>query len=133
MPGRGCLHRDFGLWPANLCDMLLGMKTRLSVRKHGVPKTLAFEFGLRLRSKTRVLGRRAQRRGCDSGPCVVKRWHRRALASQSALRLFSCDLEASLGPGLALRRIPCRKETWHFAFALLNPLTTPSGKVQTNA
>ena len=54
----------------------------LSVLKRNVPKTLAFAFGLRLRSKmqrskTRVLMRRAPNgrpeRGCDLGPCVVKR------------------------------------------------------------
>ena len=54
----------------------------LSVLKRCVPKTLAFAFGLRLRSKTRcfktrVLGRRlpmeSPKRGCDLGPCVVKR------------------------------------------------------------
>ena len=54
----------------------------LSVLKRCVPKTLAFAFGLRLRSKTqyfktRVLGRgylmENPKRGCDLGPCVLKR------------------------------------------------------------
>ena len=54
----------------------------LSVPKLCVPKTLAFAFGLRLRSKTRcfktrVLGRgylmEGPKGGCDLGPCVVKR------------------------------------------------------------
>ena len=54
----------------------------LSVLKRCVPKTLAFAFGLRLRSKTRclktrVLGRRLPngkpKRGCDLGACVLKR------------------------------------------------------------
>ena len=47
----------------------------LSVLNRSVPKALAFAFRLRLRSKARhsethVLGRMAQRRGCDLGHCV---------------------------------------------------------------
>ena len=54
----------------------------LSVLERCVPKTLAFAFGLRLRSKTRcfktrLLGRRlpngSPKRGCDLGTCVLKR------------------------------------------------------------
>ena len=57
-------------------------KNRLSVLKRCVPKTLAFAFGLRLRSKTRcfktrVLGRRLAngkpQERCDLGTCVLKR------------------------------------------------------------
>ena len=49
----------------------------LNDSKHSNPKTFAFAFGLRLRSKTRrsktcVLGRRAQRRDCELGLCVIK-------------------------------------------------------------
>ena len=61
-----------------------GVGFGLSVLKRCVPKTPAFAFGLRLCSKTRcfktrVLGRRLPNwkpqleRGCDLGPCVLKR------------------------------------------------------------
>ena len=56
----------------------------LSVLKRCVPKTLAFAFGLRLRSKTRCVLRRvcqgggylveSPKRGCDLGTCVLKRY-----------------------------------------------------------
>ena len=61
---------------------ITGQSPFLSVLKRCVPKTLAFAFGLRLRSKTqcfktRVLGRRLPngnpKRGCDLRPCVAKR------------------------------------------------------------
>ena len=78
-----------------------GVSKNLSVLKRCVPKTLAFAFSLRLRSKTRcfktgVLGRRLP----NGKPQERLRFRalRKALAFKKRIAIvFFCDLKSSLG------------------------------------
>ena len=73
----------------------------LSVLKRCVPKTLAFAFGLRLRSTTRCFKTRVLRRRLPNGKPQERLRFRalrsKTLAFKNALRSFFCDLKTSLG------------------------------------
>ena len=73
----------------------------LSVLKRCVPKTLAFAFGLRLRSKTRcfktrVLGRRLPN-GKPQERLRFRALRGKTLAFKKRIAIFFCDLKTSLG------------------------------------
>ena len=73
----------------------------LSVLKRCVPKTLAFAFGLRLRSKTRcfktrVLGRRLPN-GKPQERLRFRALRRKTLAFKKRIAIRFCDLKTSLG------------------------------------
>ena len=73
----------------------------LSVLKRCVPKTLAFVFGLRLRSKTRrfktrVLGRRLPN-GKPQERLRFRALRSKTLAFKKRIAIASCDLKTSLG------------------------------------
>ena len=73
----------------------------LSVLKHCVPKTLAFAFGLRLRSKTRCFKTRALRRRLPNGKPQERLRFRalrsKTLAFKKRIAIIFCDLKTSLG------------------------------------
>ena len=73
----------------------------LSVLKRCVPKTLAFAFGLRLRSKTqcfktRVLGRRLPN-GKPEERLRFRALRGKTLAFKKRIAIAFCDLKTSLG------------------------------------
>ena len=73
----------------------------LSVLKRCVPKTLAFAFGLRLRSKTRcfktlVLGRRLPN-GKPQERLRFRALRGKTLAFKERIAIVFCDLKTSLG------------------------------------
>ena len=77
-----------------------GLGWVLSVLKRSVPKTLAFAFGLRLRSKTqhskaRVLGRRLPI-GKPQDRLRFRDLRGKTLAFKKRIAIISCVLEASL-------------------------------------
>ena len=85
----------FGL-DANISEGL-----KLSVLKRCVPKTLAFAFGLRLRSKTRrfktrVLGRRLPN-GKPQERLRFRALRSKTLAFKKHIAIIFCDLKTSLG------------------------------------
>ena len=86
----------------------------LSVLKRCVPKTLAFAFGLRLRSKmrcfkTRVLGRRLSN-GKPQERLRFRALRSKTLAFKKRIAISFCDLKTSpLGPGLAFRLLAFQK------------------------
>ena len=73
----------------------------VSVLKRSVPKTLAFAFGLRLRSKTRcfktrVLGRRLPN-GKPQERLRFRALRSKTLAFKKRIAIIFCDLKTSLG------------------------------------
>ena len=111
----------------------------LSVLKRGVPKTLAFAFGLRLHSKTRcfktrVLGRRSPN-GKPQERLRFRDLRSKTLAFKKRIAIVFCDLKTSLG-ARACVQVLCVQKTRRLAFAFLNPLSSddhrtrlPLGKV----
>ena len=102
---------------------------RLSVLKRCVPKTLAFAFGLRLRSKTRcfktrVLGRRLPN-GKPQERLRFRDLRSKTLAFKKRIAIVFCDLKTSLG-ARACVQVLCVQKTRRFAFAFLSPLSLPS-------
>ena len=85
-----------------LCGVLLNLcPCCLSVLKRCVPKTLAFAFGLRLRSKTRhfktrVLGRRLPN-GKPQERLRFRALRVKTLAFKKRIAIVFCDLKTSLG------------------------------------
>ena len=97
----------------------------LSVLKRCVPKTLAFAFGLRLRSKTRcfktrVLGRRLPN-GKPQERLRFRALRSKTLALKKSIAIIFCDLKTSLG-ARACVQVLCVQKTRRFAFAFLSPL-----------
>ena len=81
--------------------VLVGSAKYLSVLKRCVPKTLAFAFGLRLRSKTRcfktrVLGRRLPN-GKPQERLRFRGLRSKTLAFKKRVAIAFCDLKTSLG------------------------------------
>ena len=77
------------------------MGSGLSVPKRCLPKTLAFAFGLRLRSKmrcfkTRVLGRRLPN-GRPPERLRFRALRSKTLAFKKRIAIIFCDLKTSLG------------------------------------
>ena len=77
-----------------------GMR-KLSLLKRRVPKTLAFAFGLRLRSKTRsfktrVLGRRLPN-GKPQERLRFRALRSKTLAFKKRIAIIFCDSKTSLG------------------------------------
>ena len=105
---------------------LLQLNIGLSVLKRCVLlKTLAFAFGLRLRSKTlyfkmRVLVRRLPN-GKPEERLRFRDLRAKTLAFKRRIAMISCVLEASLG-ARACVQVLCVQKTRRFAFAFLNPL-----------
>ena len=98
----------------------------LSVLKRCVPKTLAFAFGLRLRSKTRcfktrVLGRRLPI-GKPQERLRFRDLRSKTLAFKKRNAIAFCDLKTSLG-ARACVQVLCVQKTRRFAFAFLSPLS----------
>ena len=98
----------------------------LSVLKRCVPKTLAFAFGLRLRSKTRcfktrVLGRRLPN-GKPQERLRFRDLRSKTLAFKKRNAIAFCDLKTSLG-ARACVQVACVQKTRRFAFAFLSPLS----------
>ena len=98
----------------------------LSVLKRCVPKTLAFAFGLRLRSKTRGFKTRVLKRRLPNGKSQERLRFRdlrsKTLAFKKRIAIVFCDLKTSLG-ARACVQVLCVQKTRRFAFAFLNPLT----------
>ena len=99
----------------------------LSVLKRCVPKTLAFAFGLRLRSntrcfKTRVLGRRLPN-GKPQESLRFRDLRCKTLAFKKRIAIVFCDLKTSLG-ARACVQVACVQKTWRFAFSFLSPLSS---------
>ena len=97
----------------------------LSVLKRYVPKTLAFAFGPRLRSKTRcfktrVLGRRLPN-GKPQERLRFRDLRSKTLAFKKRIAIVFCDLKTSLG-ARACVQVLCVQKTRRFAFAFLSPL-----------
>ena len=73
----------------------------LSVLKRRVPKTLAFAFGLRLRSKTRSFKTRALGRRLPNGKPQERLRFRalrgKTLAFKKRIAIIFCDLKTPLG------------------------------------
>ena len=89
------------------------MYSGLSVLKRCVPKTLAFAFGLRLRSKkrrfkTRVLGRRLPN-GKPQERLRFRDLRSKTLAFKKRIAIVSCDFKTSSGPGFAFRSFAFKK------------------------
>ena len=109
-------------------DSLLGpleIGPRLSVLKRCVPKTLAFAFGLRLRSKTqcsktRVLGRRLPN-GKPQERLRFRALRSKMLAFKNRIAIIFCDLKTSLGARACIQVLFVQK-TRRFASAFLSPL-----------
>ena len=102
-----------------------GIYGGLSVLKRCVPKTLAFAFGLRLRSKTRcfktrVLGRRLPN-GKPQERLRFRALRSKTLAFKKRIAIIFCDLKTSLG-ARACVQVLCVQKTRRFAFAFLSPL-----------
>ena len=100
-------------------------KQDLSVLKRSVPRTLAFAFGSRLRSKTqrsktRVLVRRLPN-GKPQERLRFRDLRGKTLAFKKRIVIISCVLEASLGARVCVQAL-CVQKTRHFAFAFLSPL-----------
>ena len=98
----------------------------LSVLKRSVPQTLAFAFGLSLRSKTRrsktrVLGRRL-RNGKPQERLRFRDLRFKTLAFKKRIAIISCILEAALG-ARACVQVLCVQKMRRFAFAFLSPLS----------
>ena len=74
---------------------------KLSVPKRCVPKTLAFAFGLRLRSKTQCFKTRVLERRLPNGKPQERLRFRdlrsKTLASKKRIAIVFCDLKTSLG------------------------------------
>ena len=94
----------------------------LSVLKRCVPKTLAFAFGLRLRSKTRCFKTRVLWRRLPNGKPQERLRFRalrsKTLAFKKRIAIIFCDLKTFLGGVQVL----CVHKTRRFAFAFLSPL-----------
>ena len=99
----------------------------LSVLKRCVPKTLAFAFGLRLRSKTRCFKTRVLGRGLPNGKPQERLRFRalrsKTLAFKKRIAIIFCDFKTSLG-ARACVQVLCVQKTRRFAFAFLSPLRT---------
>ena len=97
----------------------------LSVLKRCVPKTLAFAFGMRLRSKTRCFKTRVLGSWLLNGKPQERLRFRdlrsKTLAFKKRIAIISCDLGASLG-ARACVQVLCVQKTQRFAFAFLSPL-----------
>ena len=112
------------------CDRVIPCD--LSVLKRCVPKTLAFAFGLRLRSKTRcfktrVLGRRLPN-GKPQERLRFRDLRSKTLAFKKRIAIVCCDLKTSLG-ARACVQVLCVQKTRRFAFAFLSPLSLRSAIV----
>ena len=97
----------------------------LSVLKRCVPKTLAFAFSLRLRSKTRcfktrVLGRRLPN-GKPQQRLRFRDLRSKTIAFKKRIAIAFCDSKTSLG-ARACVQVLCVQKTRRFAFAFLSPL-----------
>ena len=105
---------------------------QLSVLKRCVPKTLAFAFGLRLRSKARCFKTRALGRswrlpnGKPQERLRFRDLRSKTLAFKKRIAIvFFCDLKTSLG-ARACVQVLCVRKTRRFAFAFLSPLSPPN-------
>ena len=101
---------------------------RLSVLKRSVPKTLAFAFGSRLRSKTRRSKTRVSWRRLPNGKPQERLRFRDLRSKMLAFKkkrsaIISCVLGASLG-ARACVQVLCVQKTRRFAFAFLSPLSS---------
>ena len=100
-------------WPVGLCPQYSEVSPKVLPRvlKHSVLKALAFVFGLRWRSKTRVFGSRSlvesPKRGCDLGTGVAKRQHSKK--THYDCRLFLVISRPPSGPGLVFRSFAFRE------------------------
>ena len=100
----------------------------LSVLKRCVPKTLAFAFGLRLRSKTRCFKTRVLGRGLPNGkPQERLRFrdlHSKTLAfkKRNAIAFF-CDLKTSLGARACVQVALRSKNAAFLRLRFLSPLS----------
>ena len=97
----------------------------LSVLKRCVPKTLAFAFGLRLRSKTRcfktrVLGRRLPN-GKPQERLRLRDLHSKTLAFKKRIAIVFCDLLKDFPRGQGLRSGPLRSKNAAFCVCVLKP------------
>ena len=85
----------------SVCGFFFPSPHELSVLKRRVPKTLAFAFGLRLRSKTRCFKTRVSGRRLPNGKPQERLRFRdlrsKTLAFKKRIAIISCVLEASLG------------------------------------
>ena len=106
---------------------LFGGSPKLSVLKRCIPKTLAFAFGLRLRSKTRCFKTRVLGRGLPNGKPQERLRFRtlrsKTLAFKKRIVIIFCDLKTSLG-ARACVQVLCVQKTRRFAFAFLSPLSS---------
>ena len=105
----------------------------LSVLKRCVLKTLAFAFGLRLRSKTRcfktcVLGRSWRLpNGRPQERLRFRDLRSKTLAFKKRIAIVFCVLKTSLG-ARACVQVLCVQKTRRFAFAFLSPLSFCSSR-----
>ena len=103
--------------------------SHLSVLKRFVPKTLAFAFGLRLRSKTRCFKTRVLGRKLPNGKPQERLRFRDlrsiTLSVQKHIAIVLCDLKTPLGARACVQVFRVQK-TRCFAFAFLSPLSLPS-------
>ena len=95
--GVGCDNHVRNFWK----HTLTAQGHELSVLKRCVPKTLAFAFGLRLRSKTRcfktrVLGRRLPN-GKPQERLRFRALRSKTLAFKKRIAIVFCDLKVSPG------------------------------------
>ena len=99
----------------------------LSVLKRCAPKTLAFAFGLRLRSKTRcfktrVLGRRLPN-GKPQERLRFRGLRSKTLAFKKRIAMVFCDLKTSLG-ARACVQVLCVQKNAAFCVCVLKPTKT---------
>ena len=108
------------------CHPLFAVPFWLSVLKRCVPKTLAFAFGLRLRSKTRCFKTRVSGRRLPNGKPQERLRFRalrsKTLALKERIAIIFCDLKTSLGARTCVQ-VLCVQKTRRFAFAFLSPLS----------
>ena len=108
-------------------------RSNLGVLKRSIPKTLAFAFGLRLRSKTRCFKTRVLGRRLPNGK-PQERLRFRALRSKTlALKKTHCDLflrfkDSPRGQGLRSGRL--RSKNVAFCVCVSKPTKVPSEGVQ---
>ena len=100
----------------------------LSVLKRCVPKTLAFAFGLRLRSKTRCFKTRVLGRRLPNGEPQERLRFRALRSKKSSVQKTHCDhflrrQQTSLG-ARACVQVLCVQKMRRFAFAFLSPLSS---------
>ena len=102
----------------------------LSVLKRCVPKTLAFAFSLRLRSKTRCFKTRVLRRRLPNGKPQERLRFRdlrsKTLAFKKRTAIVFCDLKTSqvFPRGQGVRSGPLRSKNAAFCVCVLKPTKT---------